>query len=123
MGVAPGGHCGSWPRFRVKLARTASTLTLRRSHARCAKILLLGAGGAGRTAALKLASEHPAELFLVNRTRSKAEAVVQEIRQRHSQLEVTIGYPAGPVDLVLNATSLGLKTNDSLPCDEKQFAR
>src|ERR1039457_7088844 len=65
-----------------------------------AKILLLGAGGAGRTAALKLASEHLAELFLVNRTRSKAEGVAQEIRQRHSGLKVTIGYPAGPVDLV-----------------------
>jgi shikimate dehydrogenase len=87
-----------------------------------AKILLLGAGGAGRTVALKLASEHLAELFLVNRTRSKAEAVAQEIRQRHSGLKVTIGYPTGPVDLVLNATSLGLKASDPLPCDEKQFA-
>jgi shikimate 5-dehydrogenase len=35
---------------------------------RGAKVLLLGAGGAGRTAALKLASENVAELFLVNRT-------------------------------------------------------
>ena len=86
-----------------------------------ANILLLGAGGAGRTTALKLASEQLSELFLVNRTRSKAEAVAKEIRERCPAVKVTMGYPAGPVDLVLNATSLGLKPNDPLPFDEKQF--
>jgi shikimate dehydrogenase len=89
---------------------------------RGAKLLLLGAGGAGRTAALKLASEHLAELFLVNRTPSKAEAVAKEIRERCPAVKVTLGYPAGPIDLVLNATSLGLQLNDPLPFDGKQFA-
>jgi shikimate dehydrogenase len=89
---------------------------------RGAKLLLLGAGGAGRTAALKLASEHLAELFLVNRTRRKAEAVAKEIRERCPAVKVTMGYPAGPVDLVLNATSLGLKPNDPLPFDGQQLA-
>ena len=42
---------------------------------RGAKVLLLGAGGAGRTAAFKLAAEKVAELFLVNRTQSKAEEI------------------------------------------------
>src|SRR5688572_19969347 len=37
-----------------------------------AKVLLLGAGGAGRTAALKLAADGVGELYLVNRTESKA---------------------------------------------------
>ena len=87
-----------------------------------AKVLLLGAGGAGRTAALKLASERVAELCLVNRTRSKAETVANEIHERHPGVKLTIGYPAGPVDLVLNATSLGLKPNDPLPLDGKRFA-
>ena len=85
------------------------------------KILLLGAGGAGRTAALKLASERCAELFLVNRTRSKAETVANEIRQRGLAVKLTIGYPPGPVDLVLNATSLGLQPDDPLPLDEARF--
>jgi shikimate dehydrogenase len=89
---------------------------------RGAKLLLLGAGGAGRTAALKLASEHLAELFLVNRTPSKSEAVAKEIRERCPAVKVTLGYPAGPVDLVLNATSLGLQPTDPLPFDGKQFA-
>jgi shikimate dehydrogenase len=87
-----------------------------------AKVLLLGAGGAGRTAALKLASERVSELCLVNRTRSKAEAVAHEIRDRYPGLRLTLGYPAGPVDLAINATSLGLKPNDPSPLDETQFA-
>ena len=87
-----------------------------------ARVLLLGAGGAGRTAALKLASERVAELFLVNRTGSKAEAVAKEIRERHPKVKVRLGYAEGPVDLVLNATSLGLKPDDPLPFDVKQLA-
>ena len=87
-----------------------------------AKVLLLGAGGAGRTAALRLASERVSELYLVNRTRGKAEAIANEIRDRHPGMKLTLGYPAGPVDLALNATSLGLKPSDPSPVDEEQFA-
>jgi shikimate dehydrogenase len=86
-----------------------------------AKVLLLGSGGAGRTAALKLAADGVAEMFLVNRTRSKAEAVAQEIHQHWPAVRLTMGYPPGEVDLVLNATSLGLRADDALPYDEKAF--
>jgi shikimate dehydrogenase len=87
-----------------------------------AKIVLLGAGGAGRTAALKLASEKASSIFLVNRTPSKAEAVAAEIRVRHPEVQVATGYPTGAVDLVLNATSVGLKPHDGMPFDGEQFS-
>ena len=61
-------------------------------------------------------------LFLVNRTQSKAEAVAKEIRERHPGVKVNLGYPEKPVDLLLNATSLGLKADDPLPFDGKQFS-
>jgi len=86
-----------------------------------AKVLQLGAGGAGRTSALKLASENVSELFLVNRTQSKAEQVSAEIRVRHPEVKVHTSYPSGKVDLLLNATSLGLNTDDPLPYPEDQF--
>jgi shikimate dehydrogenase len=89
---------------------------------RDAKVLLLGVGGAGRTAALKLASENVAELFLVNRTRSKAEKIANEIKKQFSSVKISVGLPKAKVDLILNATSLGLKTDDALPLDEKQFS-
>jgi shikimate dehydrogenase len=87
-----------------------------------AKILLLGAGGAGKTAALKLAAEKVAELFLVNRTRSKAEKIAREIKKQFPAAKVSVGFPKTSVDLILNATSLGLKPNDNSPLDEKQFS-
>lgn len=87
-----------------------------------AKVLLLGAGGAGRTAALKLAAERAGELFLVNRTRSKAEAVAKEIHEHYPEVKVTLDYPAGRADLVLNATSLGLKPEEPSPLDERRFS-
>lgn len=88
---------------------------------RGARILLLGAGGAGRTAALKLAGAGVAGLFLVNRTAAKAEAVAAEVRRRFAGVQVEIGYPRGAVDLALNATSLGLRPGDALPFEPAQF--
>ena len=85
-------------------------------------ILLLGAGGAGRVASLKLAEENPATLHLVNRTTSKAEALAEEIKQRFPSVKVKAGFPDGEVDLVVNATSAGLKPDDDLPINEKVFS-
>lgn len=84
-----------------------------------AEVVVLGAGGAGRVAALRLAQEGAARLWLVNRTRAKAEAVAAEVRQRWPGVAVAVGHPpAGAgVDLILNATSLGLQADDPPPLD------
>lgn len=91
---------------------------------RGARVLLLGAGGAGRTAALKLAAEGVGELFLVNRTMSKVQELIVEMGTRFPGVKAVAGYPpAGArVDLLLNATSLGLKAEDVLPLDTGCFA-
>jgi len=81
-------------------------------------VLLLGAGGAGRVAALKLAQEGVGELHLVNRTTSKAEQLAAELKGVRGH----VGYPKNEVDLVLNATSLGLRSTDALPFDPKAFS-
>jgi shikimate dehydrogenase len=86
-----------------------------------ARVLLLGAGGAGRVAALKLASDGAAQLWLVNRTATKAVALAQEIRERFPAVGVATAYPDAEVDLALNATSLGLQPGDPLPLDEHKF--
>lgn len=88
---------------------------------RGASVLLLGAGGAGRTAALKLASDGVGSLFLINRTASKAEEVAAEIRTRFPSVRAVAGWPEADVDLVLNSTSLGLKPGDGPPLDETKF--
>ena len=73
-------------------------------------------------AALKLAAEGVAELFLVNRTQAKAGSVAAEIRRRHPGVKIQLGYPRGEVDLTINATSLGLAASDPLPVDGRQFS-
>jgi shikimate dehydrogenase len=83
-----------------------------------ARVVVLGAGGAGRVAALKLAAERAGQLFLINRTREKAETLAAEIARRHPKVKVEIGYPdTRAVDLLLNATSLGLKRSDPIPIE------
>lgn len=89
---------------------------------RSARILLLGAGGAARAAALRLADEGVGELWLVNRTTAKAEELATEIRLRNPAVGVEVGYPPDTVDIVLNATSLGMKAGDPLPWDPARFS-
>ncbi len=89
------------------------------------EVLFLGAGGAGRVAALKLAEERVAKLYLVNRTSSKAEELAAEINNRYPQTSVSVGYPENipdKIDLILNSTSLGLNERDPLPIDESKFS-
>ncbi len=95
------------------------------------RVLLLGAGGgAGRAVAFQCAQENSERLVLVNRTGTKAQALARELaasfsgprvlgpearleaipweeRALRTQLERT--------DLVINATSLGLKQSDPSP--------
>jgi len=92
---------------------------------RGATVLLLGAGGAAKSAALRLAQEGISQLFLVNRTLEKAEQLKVHTAELFSDLEIEVasdvklvkGDPRAPVDLVVNATSLGLKPDDPLPID------
>jgi len=80
-------------------------------------ILLLGAGGAGRVAALKLAAAGVKDLYLLNRTQSKAAAIANEISHRFPAVNVRVNHPNSEIDLVINATSLGLKKDDPMPLD------
>jgi shikimate dehydrogenase len=86
------------------------------------KVLQVGTGGAGQVAALRMAMEGVAELFLTDYVIAKAGAVAEEIRKRYPRVQVTIGFPKGEVDLLINATPIGLKAGDPSPVDEKQFS-
>jgi shikimate dehydrogenase len=72
-------------------------------------------------AALRLAAGGIRRLYLVNRTEAKAEALAREVRRRYRRTQVAVGYPAVPVDLLLNATPLGLRPADPLPLEPERF--
>ena len=85
---------------------------------RGASVVLLGAGGAARAAALQLAEEGVAGLFLVNRTAARAAQLASAVAARFPAVKIILGLPRDPADLLINATSLGLKETDALPVDE-----
>ena len=93
------------------------------------RVLLLGCGGgAGRSIAMQCAAERCERLVLVNRTHEKAEQLAAELKPSFADTRV-----AGPVarlqvvpweeqalreqiantDLIVNATSLGMKHSDA----------
>lgn len=82
------------------------------------RVLLLGAGGAATAIALALARQRIATLTIANRSREKASRLAEIVTRKVIDAVVHIGSadPAGH-DIIVNATSLGLKPEDALPCD------
>ena len=85
------------------------------------RVLILGAGGgAGRAVAVQSALEGCGKLVLANRSIEKAEVLAGEIRTVGRCRDVTvlgltdneIAPAAADVDLIVNATSLGMKSED-----------
>jgi shikimate dehydrogenase len=81
-------------------------------------VVLLGAGGAGRAIAFALAEAGAVRLIIANRTPEKAESLAREVRDAFPGCSAA----AGPADargqeIVIQATSLGLKPDDPPPMD------
>lgn len=85
---------------------------------RGARVLLVGAGGAGAGVLGPLLSEGPAELVLSNRTVARAQAVVKRHAPWASQhgarlLASGLMEVHGPFDVVINATAASLQGAES----------
>ena len=77
------------------------------------RFYMAGAGGAGTALAFALAHSGAAALTLHNRTRSKAEALAAAVAKAYPACAVKVGNAdASGHDIVVNATSLGLKADD-----------
>ncbi|OZI19173.1 shikimate dehydrogenase [Bordetella genomosp. 9] len=83
-----------------------------------ASAYMAGAGGAANAIAFALAGAGVARLTVANRTRARAEDLRQRILALHPGADVRVGTddPSGH-DLVVNATSLGMREGDALPLD------
>ena len=86
------------------------------------RVLILGAGGgAGRAVAVQCALEQCPKLVLANRTASKAAALATEVTKLSPTTEMrviawtdeAVVAEMNGIDLVVNATSLGMKTGDA----------
>lgn len=86
-------------------------------------VLMVGAGGVARAVGYQLSKEGVSEIIFVNRTPSRAEVLAQQLRVWSPQLkvqvidrdEVVLSQYLSKIDLLINATSLGLHGTDPLP--------
>ncbi|MFS8039109.1 shikimate dehydrogenase family protein [Xanthobacter sp. AM11] len=84
---------------------------------------LAGAGGAANAIAFALAQAGVSRLTIANRTRAKAEDLADRLKDAFPGLQVDIGSPdPSGHDIVVNATSLGLRDGDPLPLDADRLA-
>jgi shikimate dehydrogenase len=89
-----------------------------------ARILIVGTSGVGSPIAASLAADGAASISLYNRTATKAEGLAGRLRQYYPDMEVKVvaaNDPAG-YDMVVNATSLGMKEGDPLPFDPERLS-
>ena len=101
------------------------------------RVLVLGAGGAGRAIALQCAKENSERLVIANRDLEKAKKLVEELRhffagpkvlgpvprlQAVAWDEAAFRFQIANLDLVVNATSLGLDRADAAPIPARLLA-
>lgn len=86
-------------------------------------VLLCGAGGAARAIAFALAQAGIRKLSIHNRTQAAAQQILQGINSLYPAVETALGSedPTG-FDLVVNATSLGMRAEDPLPLDASRLS-
>ncbi len=74
------------------------------------QILLLGAGGVSPSIILALNNMKAKKIFISNRTRSKAE----NLKKIFSEIEIVDWGTLPDFDMIINATSLGLKNDEKI---------
>jgi shikimate dehydrogenase len=87
------------------------------------RVLLVGAGGAAASIAVELMKEGISEMHLFNRTPERAERLAARLRPAFPDCRIGLaGAAPGPVDLVVNATSVGLRGDDPMPLNTERLA-
>ena len=86
------------------------------------RALVVGSGGVGSAIAASLAAAGVAQLQLFDVRPAVAEQLAVRLRQHYPQLQVSTGSkdPA-EMDLVVNATPLGMQADDPLPIDVQRL--
>lgn len=87
------------------------------------RVLILGAGGAGLAIAATLAQRAPAVVALFDPQPGRASEVVERLQPgTATPLEVADSSDPQGFDVVINASPLGLKAGDPLPCDVSRMS-
>ncbi len=82
-----------------------------------ARILLVGAGGVARAAAFGLKNKG-AEVFIVNRTAEKAQALARQAKAKYMK---RADVAKSSFDVIINATPVGMGNNRQSPLEDKEL--
>ena len=82
------------------------------------KILILGAGGVSPSIIVALSNMGAKKIFISNRTQSKAE----NLKKTFNEIEVVKWGTMPDFDMIINATSLGLKDDENIPLDYSKIS-
>ena len=83
------------------------------------KALILGAGGVVSSIIIALKKMQTSKIYLSNRTNQKA----LEIKKLFPEIEIVEWGIAIDFDIIINATSVGLKTNDEINIDYENISK
>jgi shikimate dehydrogenase len=82
------------------------------------RVFMAGAGGAANAIAFALAQAGVASLGIHNRSQDKVLDMISRLHQVHPDIDAqAVGASPVGYDIVINATSLGMKSGDLLPLD------
>jgi len=83
-----------------------------------ARVLLIGAGGAGRAIGVAFAEAAAAEIMVYDVDPAKAQNLVASITKAFPACRASLGGPAaGGCDILINATPVGMAVGDGLPAE------
>lgn len=93
------------------------------------RVLILGAGGAGKGVAVACAMEKAATVTIANRTADKAERLTEYLKGQFSEIPFSaislekdrLPEVISDADILINATSVGLKRGESLPISSRDL--
>lgn len=81
------------------------------------RIFLAGAGGAALAIAFALAEADASHITITNRSQDKLDDLTIRLKKSFPDLSISQNGTPDKHDIVINATSLGLRENDPLPVD------
>ncbi|MDA9876784.1 shikimate dehydrogenase [Candidatus Pelagibacter sp.] len=103
--------------FEYSLSSTTFLPLKIKNEVKGKKILILGAGGVTSSIIFALEKMEASTIMLSNRTKEKAE----NLKKLFPQLELIKWRDVKNFDIIINATSLGLKESDKIPINYDQI--